>query len=140
MANAPVSPVYIDPVRLGGTVVKVNIDAREIAPSRVETHRRRGAPPVVGTALATAEALPASGLLAGLIKPPLQHPRRWGLEPMAEKKKGGEVERPSHGKAWHMGPTYRGDRASERRVGKDMTVTIQGLFLLSAHLPLFQIT
>ena len=82
VANAPVSPVYTDPVRFGGTVVKVNIDAREIAPSRVETHGRRGAPPVVGTALAMAEALLALGLLAGLIKPPLQHLRRWGPEPM----------------------------------------------------------
>ena len=43
----------------------------------------------MGTALAMAKALLASGLLAGLIKPPLQHPRHWGPEPMAEKKKKG---------------------------------------------------
>ena len=89
VANAPVSPVYTDPVRLGGMVIKVNIDAREIMPLRVETYGRRGAPPVVGTALATAKALLASGLLVGLIKPPFQHPRYWGLEPMAEKRKRG---------------------------------------------------
>ena len=113
VANAPVSSVYTNPVRLGGMVVKVSIDAREIAPLRIEIHRRRGALPVMGTALATAKALPASGLLAGLIKLLLQHPRHWGPEPMAEKKKGGEVDRPSHGKAWHMGPTHHSDRASE---------------------------
>jgi len=39
VANAPVSPVYTDPVRLGGMVVKVDIDAREIEPLHVETHR-----------------------------------------------------------------------------------------------------
>ena len=44
-------------------------------------------------------ALSASDLLAGLIKPPLQHPRRWGPGRMAEQ--GGECERPPHGEAWH---------------------------------------
>jgi len=54
---------------------------------------RRGVLLVVGTALAMAEALAVSSLLAGLIKPPLQHLRHWGL---AEK---GGVERPPHGEA-----------------------------------------
>jgi len=90
--------------------VKVDIDEREIEPSHIETHaaRRRGVLPVVGTALAMAEALLASSLLAGLIKPPLQHLRRWGP---AEK---GGVERPPHGEARCMGPTHRSERATER--------------------------
>jgi len=87
--------------------VKVDIDGREIEPLRVETHAagRRGVLPVMGTALAMAEAL---RLLAGLIKPPLQHLRRWGP---AEK---GGVERPPHGEAWRMGPTHCSERATER--------------------------
>jgi len=90
--------------------VKVDIDGREIEPLRVEMHAagRRGVLPVVGTALAMAKALPASSLLVGLIKPPLQHLRRWGP---AEK---GGVERPPHGEAWCMGPTHRSERATER--------------------------
>jgi len=40
-------------------------------------------------------ALPASDLLAVLIKPPLQHPRRWGPGRMAEQ--GGQVRK---GTAW----------------------------------------
>jgi len=90
--------------------VKVDIDGREIEPSRIETHAvgRRGVLPVMGTALAMAEALPVSSLLAGLIKPPLQHLRRWGPE-----EKGG-VERPPHGEAWCMGPTHCSERATER--------------------------
>ena len=87
--------------------MKVDIDGREIEPLRVETHAagRRGVLPVMGTALAMAEAL---RLLAGLIKPPLQHLRRWGP---AEK---GGVERPPHGEAWRMGPTHCSERATER--------------------------
>ena len=39
VANAPVSPVYTNPVGLGGTVVKVDIDTREIKPLHIEMHR-----------------------------------------------------------------------------------------------------
>jgi len=36
--DAPVSPVSPDPLRLTGTVVEVNIDAREVEPSGVDMH------------------------------------------------------------------------------------------------------
>ena len=62
VANAPVSPV---------SLILLGSDEGE------------GALPVVGAAPAMPRALPASGLLAGLIKPPLQHPRCWGLGHMA---------------------------------------------------------
>ena len=116
------STIYTNPVRLGDTVVKVNIDTREIMPLYVEMHRQRGALPVVGTTLAMAKALLASGLLAGLIKPPLQHARCWGPGPMAEEKKRGRCKRPSHGKAWHMGPIHHSDRESKHEVRKNMTL------------------
>jgi len=62
VANTPVSPV---------SLILLGSDEGE------------GALPVVGTAPAMPRALPASGLLAGLIKPLLQHPRHWGPGCMA---------------------------------------------------------
>ena len=55
-------------------------------------------------------ALPASDLLAGLRKPPLQHPRRWGPGRMVEQggsAKGHRMARPG------MGSTHHRERASE---------------------------
>jgi len=63
VANAPVSPV---------SLILLGLDEGE------------GALPVVGTTPAMPRALPVSGLLVGLIKPPLQHPRCWGLGCMVE--------------------------------------------------------
>jgi len=56
-------------------------------------------------------ALLALGLLAGLIKPPLQHPRRWGLGRMAEQ---GGCETPPHVEAWREvgAPLREGERVS----------------------------
>jgi len=63
VANTPVSPVSLI---LSGS------------------DKGEGALPVVGTAPAMLRALPASGLLVGLIKPLLQHLRHWGPGHMAE--------------------------------------------------------
>ena len=59
----------------------------------------------------------ASGLLAGLIKPPLQYPKSWGLGRMAEQGGRGGVK--GHRIAMlGMGPMHRGERASERLLSR----------------------
>jgi len=59
--------------------------------------------------------LPASDLLVGLIKPPLQHPRRWGPERLVEQggsAKGCHMVRPG------MGSMHRCERASEHPLSR----------------------
>ena len=38
VGNAPVSPASPDPLRLAGTVMKVDIDAKEVRPPGVDTY------------------------------------------------------------------------------------------------------
>ena len=66
---------------------------------------RRGVLLVVGTALAMAKALLASSLLAGLIKPPLQHLRHWGPAEKGGGLKGHRMVRPG---AWGRHTAARG--------------------------------
>ena len=42
VGNAPVSPTSSDPLRLTGTVMKVDIDTKEVGPPGVDTHRWGG--------------------------------------------------------------------------------------------------
>jgi len=92
VGNAPVSPVSPDPLGLAGTVVKVDIDAREVGPPDVDTTDEGEHSQSCTLHLPWPRALPASGLLVGLIKPPLRYPRHWGPGRMVEQE-GGEVRK-----------------------------------------------
>jgi len=78
-------PVYNDPVGLGGTVVQVDIDTRKSNPHVLERTDEGDRCRPWALRLPWPRALLASGLLAGLIKPLLQHLRRWGPGRIAEK-------------------------------------------------------
>ena len=71
-------PVSSDPPGLGGTVVKVDIDAREGEPSGVDTHRRGGTLLGMGTAFAMAEGPAGVGSAGGANKATVAVPEALG--------------------------------------------------------------
>jgi len=81
-ANAPVSPVSPDPLRLAGTVVNADMMWGKSSP-RVLTHGQGGALPAVGTALVMAKGTAGARSAGGAEKPLLQHPERWSARRMA---------------------------------------------------------
>ena len=78
-----------DPLRLAGTIVNADMDTRDIEPSGVNTHEQGGGGNRLWAPhLPWPRAVPASSVLAGLKKPPLQSSRHWSPGHMARQGTG----------------------------------------------------
>ena len=133
VANAHVSPVSPDALGLSGTVV--NTDTGRKSNPRAftctdEGERRRS----WALRLPRPREPPASGLLAGLRKPPLQHPRRWSARHMARQAgaKGHHKPRRCMGLAYGTTAARAGERVSEHSLSRKEPALARGTHELGA--------